>query len=322
MIKHFLKILIFFNLVSAVCFGQETDPGPGFQMVMMNNPAFSGSTGDGTLRLSYLNFYPGNNYNLHSAYLSYDSFFAALHGGAGFYLSDDYLGGIINDLRGGLSYAYFLQTGKDLVINAGLSASFYHQGFNFDKAVLPDQIDPLGGVSISSSESLMNSVQTVFDVGTGILIIAGNIFGGFSISHLTEPDLSTTGISNEKLKRKYLLNFSDNFDLVKSQNLKVQPLAFLELQGGFISAAAGCVLESKYLSVNGILLGDNEKNLNVQTGFSLKIGKISIYYNYRFNAISENKLLPFSLLDQAGLTFSLNSVDKRKIIKTINFPEL
>ena len=63
--------------------------------------------------------------------------FPALHGGAGFYLADDYLGGIINDFRGGLSYAYFLQAGKDLFINAGLSASVFHRGFNFEGAVFP-----------------------------------------------------------------------------------------------------------------------------------------------------------------------------------------
>ena len=68
-----------------------------------------------------------------------------------FILSDDYLGGIVNDMRGGLSYSYFFQAGKDLFINAGLSASFYHRGYNFDKAVLPDQIDPLGRSFISFS---------------------------------------------------------------------------------------------------------------------------------------------------------------------------
>ena len=54
---------------------------------------------------------------------------------------------LVNDLRGGLSYSYFLQAGRDLYINAGLSASFFHRGFNFSDAVFPDQIDPMGGIS-------------------------------------------------------------------------------------------------------------------------------------------------------------------------------
>jgi type IX secretion system PorP/SprF family membrane protein len=245
-----------------------------------------------------------------------------LHGGAGFYLSDDYLGGIVNDFRGGISYAYFLQAGKDLFINAGLSASIYHRGYSFDKAVFPDQIDPLGGVSIPSSELLAASGRTVFDIGAGFLFISGKVFGGFSINHLAEPDLSGIGFSNERLKRKLLLHFSGDFDISKKQSLNVRPLAFLSMQRKFISAGAGAVLESKYLSINAIFIGDNGKNINVQTGFSLKSGKVSFYYNYRFNVVSGNKLMPLSLLHQTGIAVSLNNVDKRNIIKTINFPKL
>ena len=109
-------IMIF--IFSAGLFCQETNYGPGYQTMIVNNPAFSGSSLDGTMRLSYLNFYPGNNYNFHSVFLSYDSYFQSLHGGAGFYIANDYIGGIVNDLRGGLSYSYFLQAGKDLYINA------------------------------------------------------------------------------------------------------------------------------------------------------------------------------------------------------------
>jgi type IX secretion system PorP/SprF family membrane protein len=322
MLKRINKILILIIVLPVYCFGQDTDPGPGFQMIMMNNPSLSGSEGDGVLRLSYLNFYPGNNYNLHSVYFSYDSYFPALHGGAGLYLSDDYLGGIINDIRGGLSYSYFLQAGKDLFVNAGLSASIYHRGYNFDKAVLPDQIDPLGGVSIPSAEILANSGHTIFDIGAGFLFISGNVFGGFSINHLAEPDLSGTGSSNQRLKRKLLLHLTGDLNLNKSATLKIRPITFMSLQGGFISAGAGAALESNYLSVNTIMLGDNGKNMDIQTGFSFKFGKMSIYYNYRFNIVSGNKLMPLSLLHQTGLAFSLNSVDKRNIIKTINYPKL
>jgi type IX secretion system PorP/SprF family membrane protein len=322
MLNRIFKIFFIISLISSECFAQETDYGPGYQMIMMNNPAFSGSEGDGVMRLSYLNFYPGNNYNLHSVFLSYDSYFPVLHGGAGFYISDDYLGGIINDLRGGLSYSYFLQAGKDLFINAGLSGSFYHRGYNFERAVLPDQIDPLGGISIPSSEILATSGRTIFDVGAGFLVIYGKISGGFSISHLAEPDLSTTGFSNERLKRKLLLNLSGVFDLNKTLKLKIQPLVFMGLQKEYFSAAAGAVLKLNSLSVNAILLNDNVKNMNMQTGFSFRSGNISIYYNYRFNIISGNILMPLSLLHQAGLALTLNNVEKRNLIKTINFPDL
>jgi type IX secretion system PorP/SprF family membrane protein len=322
MLRRLNLIALFIFFTASYSFGQEIDPGPGYQMMMINNPALAGSSGDGELRLSYLNFYPGNNYNLHSVYFSYDSYFSQIHGGAGIYLTDDYLGGIINDFRGGLAYSYFLQAGKDLFINGGLSASIYHRGYDFNNAILPDQIDPLGGISLPSSEALASTGRTVFDIGAGFLFTSGKFSGGFSINHLAEPDLSAKGSSSDRLKRKLLVHLSEDLTLSKAQNLKIEPLAYFGIQGGYINGGAGAALEIKSLTINGVVMGDNGKNLNIQTGFSFRAGRITGFYNYRFNVASGNKLLPISLLHQTGLAFSLNSVEKRNTIKTINFPKL
>lgn len=291
-------------------------------MMLMNNPGFSGAEGEGMLRLSYFNFYPGNQYNLHSFYTSYDAYYPSLHGGAGFWLADDYLGGIVNDFRGGLSYAYFLHAGKELFINAGLSASVFHRGFNFGGAVLPDQIDPFGGVTLPSSEILTARGRTMFDVGAGFLFIYRNYFGGFAIDHLSEPDLSYSATSTERLKRKLLVHLAGNFYLNESKNLKMTPVGFLELQGDYFTWGAGSTFETRSLALNTVLIGDNVKNIDIQTGFSIKAGKLVLFYNYRFNVISGNNLMPFSLLHQTGLTFSLNNVDKRNNVQTISFPKM
>jgi type IX secretion system PorP/SprF family membrane protein len=322
MFRQVTIIFLFTFILTELCHAQEPDPGPGYQMMMISNPSLAGTEGDGVMRLSYLNYYPGNNYNLHSVYFSYDSYFPKLHGGAGLYLTDDYLGGIINDFRGGFSYSYFLQAGKDLYINGGLSASIYHRGFNFSNAILPDQIDPLGGVSIPSSEVLAAPGKTVVDIEAGFLFISGKFSGGFAIDHLAEPDLSSTGDSNEKLKRKILIHISGDFDLNETQNLKIRPLTYLVMQRKYFLGGAGASLEGKSLSFNTMFLADSGKDLNIQTGFSFRTGRIAIYYNYRFNIISTNKLLPLSLLHQTGLAFSLNNVEKRNAIKTINFPKM
>jgi hypothetical protein len=96
----------------------------------------------------------------------------------------------------------------------------------------------------------------------------------------------------------------------------------MELQGEYINAGAGAVIESNYFSVNIILIGNNNKNVNINTGFAVHNGRMRFTYNYRLNVMSGSSLLPLSLLHEAGLAFSLNNVDKRKIIKTINFPKL
>jgi type IX secretion system PorP/SprF family membrane protein len=320
MIKRPGLAFIIIFIVSEALFCQETNYGPGYQTMIVNNPAFSGSSLDGTMRLSYLNFYPGNNYNFHSVFLSYDSYFQSLHGGAGFYISNDYIGGIVNDLRGGLSYSYFLQAGKDLFIYAGLSAAFFHRGFNFSNAVFPDQIDQMGIISRPSSELMSNENPAVFDVGTGFMFFYRKIAGGFAIAHLTQPDLYGKGSSADKLKRKFLINLIADIDLNKGNGLKIMPLTSFEMQGKYICSGAGAVLQSNSLSFSSLFMFDNNKNIDVQAGFSLRWEKIGLFYNYRFNLTSANSLVPFSLVHQTGLTFSLHNVEKRIKFSTINAP--
>ncbi len=313
-------ILILTLISSGGLFCQEADYGPGYQTMIVSNPAFAGSSIDGTLRLSYLNFYPGNNYNFHSFFLSYDSYYETLHGGAGFFISNDYTGGIMNDLRGGISYSYFLQAGRDLFINAGLSASFFNRGFNFGGAVFPDQIDPMGGISLPTSELVSNENRMVFDAGTGFMFIYKNLSGGFGLTHLTQPDLYGTGSSDGRLKRKYLVHMMADFDLKQGSDLKIKPLASFELQGKYLYAGAGAILESNYLSLNTLILADNNRKIDIQAGFSLRREKLGLFYNFRFNLRSDNSVIPFSVMHQTGLTFSLNYVEKRNKVSTINVP--
>lgn len=321
--RCFLLILLIIIILPSEIIGQETGYGPGYQMILRDNPAFSGSEADGKLRLSYLNFYPGNNYNLHSVYASYDSYFPRIHGGAGLYFSNDYLGGIVNDVRCGLSYAYFLQAGENLNINAGISASLYHRGFSFGNAILPDQINPLEGAVLPSGEALASSGRTVFDIGAGFLFISEKMIGGVSVNHLSEPDLSYSGLLNETIRRKLNLQLAGDFNLGKKGSLKLRPLATLEMQKKFLSAGAGAVLENSHVSFNLLVLGSNEKNLDLQTGFSLHSGKLNFFYNYRFNLIAgNNNMMPFSLLHQTGLAFTLSHFDKRNSVKTIIYPKL
>jgi type IX secretion system PorP/SprF family membrane protein len=322
MINRYSQIFFLAVLFPLCGSSQDIEYIHGYQMPLMINPALAGNEGDGMLRLSYFNFYPGENYNLNSVYLSYDAYFSSLHGGAGFYISDDYQGGIINDLKGGFSYAYFLQAGRDIFINAGLSASFYHRGYSFNGAIFPDQIDPLGGTSFPPSEIFSNEGRTVFDIGTGFTFIAGKLSGGLSINHLAEPSLSETDNSKEKLKRKYFIHMDGDLNLNKRMGLSVRPLGFMSLQGNYFSSGAGVVFESNYLAISGLINGGNSGNLNMQTGFSVKTGRVQFYYNYYFNIVSENSLLPLSLIHHTGLTFSLYNVDKRNTVKTINFPKL
>ena len=320
--NRFMYTLLLFAVVCFKSYCQETDLAPTYQTVLMNNPAMAGSGESGMLRLSYLNFYPGNGYNLHSMYLSYDSYFEAINGGAALYITNDYLGGHINNIRGGVSYSYFLQAGEDLFINAGLTASVFHQGFNFANAVLPDQIDAVRGVVYTSSEALASYGRTVFDVGTGFVIKSGKISGGLAVLHLSEPDLSMREMQKEIIKRKLYMHLCGDFPVGYQKKFYLRPIAFSSVQDGFFIAGGGTSFENEYIGISAMTMSNNAGNLNFQTGFSLGIGSLRFNYSYRFNVISDNALLPLSLLHQAGIAIKINNFDKKIKNNTINFPEL
>jgi type IX secretion system PorP/SprF family membrane protein len=322
MSKKAVLILVLVAWVASGAKSQGIKSGPLYQVMLVNNPALSGSEGEGIMRISYVNHYPGNHLNLNSGYLSYDSYFSKLHGGASFFLSEDYLGGIINDLAGGFSYAYFLQAGKDLFINAGLSASVFHRGYNFGSAVLPDQIDPMGGVTLPPGEILDARGKTLLDLGAGFLVTSGRLSGGFGINHLAEPVVSTSAISSERIRRRYTAHISGDLKLNTSHDLRVDPLLMAVLQGDYYNVAIGASLAGERFAVSAVVLSDKGASINIQPGFSFSFSVVSVFYNYQFNAVSGNELLPLSLLHQVGISVSLNNVEKRKAFRTINFPKM
>jgi type IX secretion system PorP/SprF family membrane protein len=318
-----LCILIFlFVFFEQAAVSQDLNAGPYYQSLLMNNPGLSGGEGDGVMRMSYINYYPGQHFDLNSFYLSYDSYFSALHGGAGFYLSQDLLGGIVNDLRGGLSYAYFLRAGKNLFINAGLTGSVFHRGYSFANAILPDQIDAVGGVTLPSAETLGNTGRTLFDVGAGFIMISGRYSGGLAVNHLTEPELYSSAVYTEKIRRRITLHAESVYSVGGSEDLRMAPLVLTVLQGNYFMAAGGASFESTRIALNLMLSVDNAKNTNLQTGVAVRLKSFSLFYNYQFNLHSGNSMLPLSLMQQAGLAVGLNNVEKRSDGGTIKFPKL
>ena len=322
MIKQLISIIFLIFVTEGITRGQYPDSGTDYQIIMLNNPGLTGAEGDGVVRMSYKNYYPGQGYNLYSGTISYDGYFPSLHGGAGFFVSNDYMGGIINDIQGGFSYAYYFQAGSGLFISAGLSASFCHRGYNFSGSVLPDQIDPSGGIVNPTEETLTGEGRNVLDLGTGFLFIAGRFFWGIAVNHLTEPDIDNSGGIAGKVGRKLMIHAAGDYNISSEKELKIRPVAKCEIVKGYFSAGAGAVLESRYLSFSTMVFGDRQKNFDLQTGFALDVGSMELFYNYRFNMSSGENLLPFSLFHQTGIVLGLNNVEKRRIIKTINYPNL
>lgn len=319
-----LKYLFIILIGCTVCElpGQERGAGLNYHRTLISNPGMTGTAGDGVLRLSYLNLYPGNNFGLHMPSFSYDSYFDGLHGGAAVWLTDELLGGIINDINAGFSYAYHFRAGENVFISAGLSASVCYRGYNFNDAILPNQIDPISGVINPPGETLAAEPGTGLDIGTGFVIMTGELFAGLSVSHLTEPVPGHLKGQGTKIPRNVLIHGGYRFILNENEELSFTPVAKVELSEYFSAVALGSSFEVNKLTLSAIFIGDTEKNLDLQAGFSLNYGMVVFNYNYRINIVSPDAMLPLSVMHQAGVAVRLKIVNKRNSIKTINFPKL
>lgn len=326
----FLKLnrtlIVLITFILALCsqssVSQDFEGDMFYSVSLMTNPAFSGARGGNNLKLLYRDFYPGNNMNLSSLYLAYDTYVEAIQGGLGFYLSEDHSGDILNDLRTGASYAYHLRAGRELYVNAGIMTSLIYRRLNRSNIILPDQIDPILGPVLTTEDIIDLKSRLMFDIGVGFLFSYRSYNAGLSFNHISKPDLTGRNEEDGRLKRKMTIHADASFN-TGLKDLKMTPLLFVNLQGGIVNGAAGTCVSYKPLTVSLLLHADFRQGINaLQPGFTLKTGRFSFAYSYFFDAFANEAGIPSSHSNLISVSVSLNNVDNSSVMKAINYPNL
>ncbi|MBS0012156.1 MAG: PorP/SprF family type IX secretion system membrane protein [Bacteroidales bacterium] len=317
-----LNLILCFTLSGYYVEAQDYESLSFYYNPVQANPALAGAEGQGKLRLVYRDYYPGKGLNIHSISCSYDSFLENIHGGYGVYLSENILGGLINDLRGGAAYSYHLRASREIFINAGFMASFIHRSMDAGKLILPDQIDPLLGPVLPGTEIIASQSRMVFDAGIGFLITYRDYHGGISVNHLFRPDISGRGPEEARLNRRYSLHAGSVF-YPWANDWSLSPGIILNFQNNNATAATGLSLGYKDLSVNILPFFNPRTGLSfVQTGLHVETGRFELGYNYNFIPLGNDALQPFTLSNQVYIAISLNNVEKRDLIKAIKYPKM
>ena len=301
---------------------QDSEASMIFTAGQIVNPALAGARGEGLLRLTYRDYYPGVGSGLGSYSVSYDTYLEAVHGGVGLYLTENNLGEILNDLRAGGTYSYHLRAGRDWFVNAGFMASVIYRSYNNSMIVLPDQIDPVLGPVLPSSETLQLQPRLLFDVSVGFLVTYKNLNGGLSLTHLGRPDLTGLGRDDGRLPRRLTIHFNGEFD-IKENELTAAPLAGFNYQDGTGWGMAGVEMSYKVLSVNMLMHAGGGSGLySLQPGLSVDAGRIKFSYQYYFSPGAGNSAMPLTQSNLVTVSAGLNNVDKRGVLKAIKYPKL
>jgi len=309
-------------LLSAVTLsGQDTWYGSVSGMQVMYNPAFAGTGGNQSLKISAFSFLPGNGFGLQSVYASWDGYYSSLHGGAGIWIADDMLGDIMNDLRGGACYAYHFRAGRETFITAGLTASVMARGIRGGSVILPGDIDPFRGIIGGGTEYIPPAPVFRFDLGTGFTVSSGNWYGGASVMHLTRPSLSDDNVKDNRINR--LLTLNGGVSLTpRGKDFTLTPSAAILIQGDGMKIYLGS--EASFRGLSGALfmwhVTDGFTALGGSAGWDSRSLKITMSYSY---IVAGGNAFPGgTAIVKAGVTYSFGNVEKSRAAHIIKLPLL
>jgi len=290
-------------------------------MRSMFNPAFSGVEGKTALRISSCSFLPGGGFGLNSLFASIDGFVPQLHGGASFWISNDFLGEITNELRSGVTYAYHLKAGENLFFNAGLTASLINVGIRRSDIVFPDDLDPYGGVISASGETYSGNGITRFDIGSGFTIASGGWYGGFAVLHLAKPYMSESQKSESRLPRKYIIEGGTEIPF-GSGDITLNPSLAIIMQGKWFIADAGFSVSMYQLSaaLSCWYIKDGLTAIQPSVGWSGNTTSVCMSYSYNLDI--PHNTLPSTAIVRLSVSFIFSNVEKRKVFHIIKLPEM
>lgn len=156
------------------------------------NPAFAGSKIAPRISLTYRSQWPGlvSPYTTVSA--SWDQYFDDLHGGVGAIVMTDRQGdhgALFSSMVGGM-YSFRFQITRDIFMSAALQASLVNWALDWNQYLrFPDQIDDEFGFRYPTGATPPDNISKFsLDFNAGMLVNGSNWYGGFAVSHLTQPN--------------------------------------------------------------------------------------------------------------------------------------
>ena len=243
-----------------LCMGSLRAQDPQFTQFyaapLYHNPAFTGSAYAPRVMFNYRNQWPSLNANFITNMVSVDYFIEAAHSGIGLMMLSDKQGYNLTNNEVRLMYSYELKINPNNGVRFGLNGGYSYRGLDPGGLIFGDQLSNNGLTGDPSQDPLADplKIQNIenLDVGSGILYFNPNYFLGFSVNHITEPEMSflkdPVG-EVPRLPRLIMVNGGFNIDLshlVNSWNYEreflITPTFLYKQQGQFAQLDMGTYL--------------------------------------------------------------------------------
>ncbi len=174
------------------------------------NPAFTGASQFTRFGVNYRSQWPNLDASFETFSFYADHFIEKYNSGIGLILTTDREGREgLRSTNVGLSYAYQLQLGDNLMFRPGIQYNLFNRSAGFQDLVFQDQINPITGVinpTVLDPSVLGRDLQTSFgDISIGGVFYSRNLFLGASLQHITEPNQSLID-ENSPLPQKFTIH--------------------------------------------------------------------------------------------------------------------
>lgn len=247
-------------------------------------------------------------------------------------MNDNAGGGILNTTSAGLIYAFRLQISRQVTVSAALQANAVQKRLDWNRLTFGDMIDSRYGVKYITKEEKPSETKNFLDFSSGIFAYSNTVFGGFSISHLTQPNEAFMANGSSKLPMKMTIHAGamipigeklTRYNGEESQTL-FSPNILIQKQGKFNQVNIGTYIQ-KSAFVCGVWYRANlsEKKKIASDSFIVLVGiqKGAFKLGYSYD-MTLNKLRPSSGgAHEISIGFNpIAKTTKKKRFKAIHCP--
>ncbi len=196
--KKLIAIYILFEII-IICQAQDPQFSQFYAVPLYLGPSFAGTTKGSRINLNYRNQWPALGKSFSTMAFSYDHYFYKFQSGLGMFFLRDRAGeGRLGTTNAGFQYSFNIIVDKFWRIRPGVHFIYTQRSIDFSALTLPS-----GDFQGSSTQHAPQEKVLAFDFGSSIMAYDQFRWFGFSVDHLTQPNLSLYESEEYKLPIKY-----------------------------------------------------------------------------------------------------------------------
>lgn len=282
------------------------------------NPAFAGTARCPRINMNYRNQWPSLSGTFVTISASYDQHLESIYGGLGIIATNDQqANGTLNTSTISAIYSYQLKVSRAFSIRVGFQASYFQKTLDWNKLTFGDMIDARRGFVYQTGDVPRGGNVGNVDFSAGILGFSEQLFFGFAVHHLTQPNESVI-IGKSPLPMKFTGHVGAVIPLSNSKysqnDTKLSPNILFRQQGTFTQLNMGM-----YFSKSGLVGGVWYRN---KDAFIVLVGIQTPHFKlgYSYDVTSSKLSMASGGSHEVSMGIVFNCKPKKRTFRTISCP--